>query len=99
MTIQIPVIAADELTGMSFAARVFIGGVLTVGAGVAILVARQWSGMELARFFVYLTIAIVASGMKVGLPGLNGTMSVNLPFILMAVIGLDPAQAVLVGCC
>jgi hypothetical protein len=36
--------------------------------------------------------------MKVKLPGINGNMSVNLPFLLTAVVSLSAAEAVVVTC-
>lgn len=50
----------------------------------------------------YLTLAVLAlaaasSRMKVKLPGINGNMSVNLPFLLTAVVSLSAAEAVLVS--
>jgi hypothetical protein len=51
----------------------------------------------------YLTLSILAlaaatSRLKVKLPGINGNMSVNLPFLLTAIIALSSAEAVLVTC-
>lgn len=51
----------------------------------------------------YLALAILAlaaasSRMKVKLPGINGSMSVNLPFLLVAVLTLSATEAVLVSC-
>jgi hypothetical protein len=43
-----------------------------------------------------LVLAAVTSRMKVKLPGINGNMSVNLPFLLTAVISLSAAEAVVV---
>ncbi|HEY3972917.1 MAG TPA: hypothetical protein VGM18_07920 [Candidatus Sulfotelmatobacter sp.] len=40
-----------------------------------------------------LMLAAVTSRMKVKLPGINGNMSVNLPFLLTAVISLSAAEA------
>jgi hypothetical protein len=45
-----------------------------------------------------LVLAAVTSRMKVKLPGINGNMSVNLPFLLTAVINLSAAEAVVVTC-
>jgi hypothetical protein len=41
-----------------------------------------------------LTLAAVTSRMKVKLPGINGSMSVNLPFLLTAIVSLSTAEAV-----
>jgi hypothetical protein len=45
-----------------------------------------------------LVLAVVTSRMKVKLPGINGTMSVNLPFQLTAVVNLSAAEAVAITC-
>lgn len=45
-----------------------------------------------------LALAAVSSRLKVKLPGINGNMSVNLPFLLTAVVNLSAAEAVVVSC-
>ena len=45
-----------------------------------------------------LALATATSRMKVKLPGINGNMSVNLPFLLMAVVNLSALEAVLIAC-
>jgi len=45
-----------------------------------------------------LALAAITSRMKVRLPGINGNMSVNLPFLLTAVVSLSAAEAVVVTC-
>lgn len=45
-----------------------------------------------------LALAAVTSRMKVKLPGINGNMSVNLPFLLTAIANLSAAEAVAITC-
>src|SRR3954462_8549619 len=45
-----------------------------------------------------LALAAATSRMKVKLPGINGNMSVNLPFLLTAVVNLSGAEAVAITC-
>ena len=45
-----------------------------------------------------LVLAAATSRMKVKLPGINGTMSVNLPFLLTAIVNLSAAEAVAITC-
>jgi hypothetical protein len=45
-----------------------------------------------------LVLAALTSRMKVKLPGINGNMSVNLPFLLTAVVSLSAAEAVIITC-
>jgi len=48
--------------------------------------------------FVYLAGAIASSTLKVKLPGVTGTLSVNFVFILTSIADLPLGQALLVGC-
>jgi len=45
-----------------------------------------------------LALAAATSRMKVKLPGINGNMSVNLPFLLTAVVNLSAAEAIAIAC-
>ncbi len=66
-------------------AKLYIGASVTLGyallAGTLIWF-RQFP--EVARYLACLSLACIASTMKVRLPGLHGTISVNFVFILMA---------------
>jgi len=48
-------------------------------------------------FLAYLVAVLLSSGMKVCLPGSDSTMSVNFPFILLAVLQLSPSQAMILA--
>ena len=43
------------------------------------------------KFLCYLVIALAASRLKVNLPGITGTMSVNFLFLLLGVLELSSA--------
>ncbi len=45
-----------------------------------------------------LALAAVTSRLKVKLPGIDGNMSVNLPFLLMAVVNLSALEAIVIAC-
>lgn len=45
-----------------------------------------------------LVLAAATSRMKVKLPGIDGNMSVNLPFLLMAVVSLSAVEAIVIAC-
>jgi hypothetical protein len=45
-----------------------------------------------------LVLAAATSRMRVKLPGINGNMSVNLPFLLTAVLNLSAVEAAVVAC-
>ncbi len=67
-------------------AKYYIG--INVAFGFALLAATLiWFSQspDVARYLACLSLACIASTMKVRLPGLHGTISVNFVFILMAV--------------
>src|SRR5437016_5751855 len=81
----------------SMKARVYIAitllaGLLSLSLG---LFHGQWT--EPSRYVCYLALALLASGMKVSLPGVHGTMSVVFVFILVGVRELTLAQTLLMG--
>ncbi len=83
---------------MSPNAKAFIALVLATGAAVLASGLMHSSWPDLGRFFCYLLAVILASGFKVVLPGISGTMSVNLMVILISVIELSPAETLVLGC-
>jgi diguanylate cyclase (GGDEF)-like protein/putative nucleotidyltransferase with HDIG domain len=87
--------AADELSGQT---KAFVA--ITAASGIAVLVFAlwHWQSADLARFFCYLAVAVLASGLKVQLPGIDGTMSVNFLFILLGVMELSLPETLVIGC-
>src|SRR5436190_3033033 len=81
---------------MAWRARVYIALVIT--AGMICLVSADWSMAHGTRFACYLAICLLASAMKVNLPGILGTMSVNFLFILIGVLDMSAGQTMLMGC-
>ncbi|MGB7132141.1 MAG: hypothetical protein WBD59_15110, partial [Candidatus Sulfotelmatobacter sp.] len=53
--------------------------------------------LHLSYALALLALAAVTSRMKVKLPGIEGNMSVNLPFLLMAVVSLSAVEAILIA--
>jgi hypothetical protein len=49
------------------------------------------------RFVAFLVAACLAARLKIKLPGVTGTMSVNLPFILVAAAEMGSGEALAVG--
>ena len=58
----------------------------------------RWQSADITRFLCYLAIAVLASGLKVQLPGIDGTMSVNFLFILLGVVELTLPETMVIGC-
>jgi diguanylate cyclase (GGDEF)-like protein/putative nucleotidyltransferase with HDIG domain len=59
--------------------------------------AAQIPSQSWLRFTVLLSAVLLSSGLKVALPRGDGTMSLNFPFILLAIVQLSPLQAILVA--
>ncbi len=83
---------------LAIKARAFIG--LTLLTGFSILAFglshAQWT--EAPRFVCYLFLAVFASGLKVKLPGVNGTLSVIFLLVLISTQELSLAQVLVIGC-
>ena len=53
---------------------------------------------EPLKFGCYLLIAVLASTLKVQLPGIEGTMSVHFLFVLLGIRELSLAETLIIGC-
>ena len=78
-------------------ARVFIGLMALGGASAVTSVALGAHPWPHLPFLVMSVIAVPASRLKLKLPGLNGNMSVSLPFILLAAVTLSTFEALALG--
>jgi hypothetical protein len=78
--------------------KIFIGAMIA-----AAVITGGYAGFVSHALHTYFALAVLVlaaltSRMKVKLPGINGNMSVNLPFLLTAVVSLSAAEAVVVTC-
>src|ERR1700761_6585063 len=55
----------------------------------------QFASRSWLQFFLFLGAVLLSSGFKVALPGGEGTMSLNFPFILLGIVQLSPFQVLL----
>src|ERR1700676_4922415 len=83
---------------MSIRARLFIGATAALGMWALAHALWHWQSVDLTRFVCYLLVAVLASSLKVQLPGLDGTMSVNFLFILLSVLELNLPETLVLGC-
>ena len=83
---------------MSKRATFFIITTATVGMLVLAHSIWYWQSSDLTRFVCYLLIATLASGLKIQLPGIDGTMSVNFLFILLGVLEMSMSETLVIGC-
>jgi diguanylate cyclase (GGDEF)-like protein/putative nucleotidyltransferase with HDIG domain len=83
---------------MSIAPRFFIAVVVICGTAVLTYSVLHGRSENPLKFFCYLLIALAASRLKVNLPGITGTMSVNFLFLLLGVLELSLSEAMALGC-
>src|SRR6266446_7300765 len=83
---------------LSMQTKAFVGVTSLLGAVVMVSALSHLHSADLTRFVCYLAVAILASGLKVQLPGIDGTMSVNFLFILLGVMELSLPETLLIGC-
>jgi hypothetical protein len=77
--------------------QTFIGAMVL--AAIASAVYAGLGSHTLHPFYALALLALAAatSRMKVRLPGIEGNMSVNLPFLLLAVVNLSAVEAILIA--
>jgi hypothetical protein len=78
-------------------AKLFVGAVVAVSLVPVISGGLRWQSHSLLPMLSLLAVTVLTSKLKVTLPGLNSTMSVNLPFLLLAVAKLNLLEASLVA--
>jgi hypothetical protein len=76
----------------------FIGGMVLAAVGLAGYASHTSHAFHGSYALAVLALAAATSRMKVRLPGINGNMSVNLPFLLLAVVNLSALEAVSIAC-
>ena len=85
---------------MSTKAKLYVFA--NIGVGAAVLTTclfYSWQSPDPLRYLCYLALTIVASTLKIRLPGLTGTMSLNFLFVLIALADLGFSETVVVATC
>src|ERR1700752_907062 len=82
---------------LSIPAKLFISLIVLAGLGTLVDAAIRPTSKNIAEFICYLGIAILASRLKVNLPGITGTLSVNFLFILIGVLELSFSETLILG--
>src|SRR6516165_10241832 len=89
---------AQPWRSMTLGARLYITVVVALGSFVLAVGAMHPTSHQPAKFACYLVVAVAASRLKVNLPGITGTMSVNFLFILLGILELSFGQTLALGC-
>src|SRR5690348_3517315 len=83
---------------MSKQARMFLYGVCLAGLATAVYGGLVWNIDAPAKFCAYLLTAMLASRLKVELPEITGTISVNFLFILIGIAELTFSETKVTRC-
>src|SRR5260370_3828962 len=78
-------------------AKAYIAIIAAVATAVLMVVVARWNPENLGRFFLFFALAMVASAMKIRLPGSKTTISINFVFILIVIALFSFAETVLIG--
>jgi hypothetical protein len=78
--------------------KLFIASMMLIGVGTAAYAGLASHTPHADFALAVLALAAASSRMKVKLPGINGNMSVNLPFLLTAAVNLSAVEAAVIAC-
>jgi hypothetical protein len=82
---------------LSLISKLFIGSIVATGAVMLANSLVHWESSQPVEMFVLLTMTVIASRLRVKLPGINGTMSVNVPFLLIVAIRLSAGESLAIA--
>ena len=77
-------------------ARAFIAGMAVAGSACYALAFSHWQSSDPVKFACYLIAALLASSLKVTLPGIDATLSVNFLFTLLGILELSLPETLLI---
>ena len=80
----------------SIGARAFIASMALAGTLCFALAFFHWQSNDPLKFVCYLIAALLASSLKVTLPGIEGTLSVNFLFTLLGILELGLPETLLI---
>jgi hypothetical protein len=78
-------------------AKAYIAMIAALATVILAVVASRWNPENLAHFVQFFALAMVASAMKIRLPGFKTTISVNFVFILIGIALFSFGETVLIS--
>ena len=82
---------------MATKAKLYIAIMAALAATVLVVAAAQWNPENLGHFVLFFALAMVASAMKIRLPGLKTSISLNFVFILIGLALFSFGETLLIG--
>src|SRR5713101_2104691 len=78
-------------------AKAYIAMIAALAVAVLTVVASRWNPENLGHFVLFFALAMLASAMKIRLPGFKTTTSINFVFILISLALFSFGETVLIG--
>lgn len=78
-------------------AKAYIAMIAVFATAVLTVAAYRWNPENLGHFVLFFALAMVASAMKIRLPGVKTTISTNFVFILIGIALFSFSETVLIG--
>ena len=89
---------AARWKNVNLSAKAFIGFVILTGISVLLYGGAHLRSHNIAEFVCYLLIALLASQLRVTLPAMADTLSVNFLFVLVGILDLSFTETLMLGC-
>jgi len=83
--------------GRQIGARAYVAGLAVVAFACFAFAFFHWQSTDPVKFVCYLIAVILASSLKVSLPGIEGTLSVNFLFTLIGILEMSLPETLLIG--
>ena len=83
---------------MPLKARIFAALSIAIGAASMAAAVYPWQPGDIARFCFYLVLSSLASGMKVNLPGIPGSISACFLFSLIGIAEMSLGETAIITC-
>src|SRR5215467_3502321 len=87
----------DLMQKISLNSRMYIAAVVVIGAAQLVNGLVHWKSAKPLELLALLFMTMIASRLKVKLPGINGSMSVNVPFLLIVAVRLSPGESLAIA--
>ena len=82
---------------MATKAKLYIAIIAALAVAILTVVASRWNPENFQHFVLFFVLAMLASAMKIRLPGFKTTISTNFVFILIAIALFSFGETVLIG--
>src|SRR5581483_613614 len=76
----------------------YIALIISIGGVVLAHGLANWSASNPRQYLSYLAIALIASILKIKIPGVTGSMSLNFLFVLIGISSFNLGETLAMGC-